>query len=59
MEERKLSIKAALLIELTVASLHDATIDRQIKLQLIGQTIERLMHDRYALQQFLAKAQGC
>ncbi len=50
-----LSQKAGLLVELTLASLHDATIDRQIKLQLIGQTIERLMHDRHALQQFLAK----
>ena len=50
-----LSQKAGLLVELTFASLHDTNINRQIKLQLIGQTIERLMHDRYALQQFLAK----
>ncbi len=50
-----LAQKGGLLVELTLTSLQDAAIDRQIKLQLIGQTIERLMHDRHALQQFLAK----
>ena len=50
-----LAQKGGLLVELTLASLHDTNINRQIKLQLIGQTIERLMHDRHVLQQFLAK----
>ncbi len=50
-----LSQKGVLLIELTLASLHNSAINRQIKLQLIGQTIEGLMHDRLALQQFLIK----
>lgn len=45
--------KALLMVEVTFAALKDNLIDAQTKMQLVQETLNRLMHDTQLLRQFL------
>jgi tetratricopeptide (TPR) repeat protein len=53
--DMQMAQKALLLVDITFIALRDNLIEPQIKLQLVQQTLDRLMYDAHILRQFLAQ----
>lgn len=53
--DMQMAQKALLLVDITFVALRDDLIESQIKLQLVQQTLNRLMYDAHVLRQFLAQ----